>query len=190
MRTDGPGQSALLLLDVIEILNSFQVPYAVIGALAASFYGPVRASMDADAIVSLGPDKLQMEKLMSEFKKSGCSVSLRHGDTEDPVAGVINVRDHFSNRVDLLTGIHGMGKDIFSRSVTAAFMGSKIQMIGVEDFIAMKIFAGSPLDLDDAWGVIKISRDKVNFILLRELVQRFGKNELAKLESLLKMNNF
>ena len=114
MRTDGPGQSALLLLDVIEVLNSFQVTYAVVDALAVSFYGPVRASMDADAIISLGPDKLQ------------------------------------------------------------------------EDFIAMKIFAGSPLDLEDASGVMKISRDKVNLTLLRELVQRFGKNELAKLKALLK----
>ncbi len=37
MRTNSPGQSVLLLLDVIQILNKLKVPYAIIGAFAASF---------------------------------------------------------------------------------------------------------------------------------------------------------
>ncbi len=32
MRASGPGQSALLLLDVVAVLNSAQIGYAVIGA--------------------------------------------------------------------------------------------------------------------------------------------------------------
>jgi len=57
MKSHGPGQSPLLLLDVIDILNKLNIPYAVVGALAASFYGTIRAGMDADAIISLRSDK-------------------------------------------------------------------------------------------------------------------------------------
>jgi hypothetical protein len=40
-----------LLLDVVEIVAHDNIPYAVIGALAASVHGAVRASMDADLLL-------------------------------------------------------------------------------------------------------------------------------------------
>ena len=53
MRTTQVGQSALLLLDAVGVLVTRNIPYAVIGAMAASVHGVVRASMDADAVLSL-----------------------------------------------------------------------------------------------------------------------------------------
>lgn len=55
MRTSGSGQSALLLVDIVDSLVSRKVEYAVIGALAASVHGAVRASMDADELASTDP---------------------------------------------------------------------------------------------------------------------------------------
>ena len=49
MKINGPGESTILLLKIIKLLNKLNFPYAVIGAFAASFYGHVRASLDADA---------------------------------------------------------------------------------------------------------------------------------------------
>ncbi len=37
------------------MLTSERIEYAVIGAMAASIYGVVRASIDADAVLSLAP---------------------------------------------------------------------------------------------------------------------------------------
>lgn len=53
MRASGPGESALLLLDVVDVLDARKIPYAVIGATAATVYGAMRASMDADLVVSI-----------------------------------------------------------------------------------------------------------------------------------------
>ena len=53
MRTTRSGESALLLLDVIDLLCTEGIEYAVVGALAASIHGAVRASMDADVVLSL-----------------------------------------------------------------------------------------------------------------------------------------
>ncbi len=53
MRTRRSGESALLLLDVVDLLAREQVGYAVVGAMAASVHGVLRASMDADAVSEL-----------------------------------------------------------------------------------------------------------------------------------------
>ncbi len=47
-----------------------------------------------------------------------------------------------------------------------------------------KILAGSPQDLSDAAGILKVSRDRINRALLRELAHRHGKAASAKLDSL------
>ncbi len=184
----GPGQSALLLLDVIGILDKRRIPYAIIGAFAASFYGMVRASMDADALISLQPGERDVKALIHELHEAGLKAAHRQGDVKDPVGAVVHVEDRFKNRVDLLMNIRGVSEAVFSRTIEAEFMGARIRLIGVEDFVAMKIFAGSPKDLNDAAGVLKVSGGRLNLKLLRGLVSNYGKGALRKLESLLKEN--
>jgi predicted nucleotidyltransferase len=185
MKAKGPGQSALLLLDVIDILKKRRIPYAIIGAFAASFYGVVRASMDADAVISLPSSQTNIEALMEKLRQAGLKGVYRKGDPQDPVGAVINLKDQFENRVDLLMNIQGMADVVFSRVVETEFMKARIRVIGIEDFIAMKIFAGSPKDLDDAIGVLQVSSARINLTLLRGLVQHYGKDAVKQLKSLL-----
>lgn len=49
MRTHQGGQSALLFLDVVEILRREQVDHAVIGAFALEMFGVIRATLAIDA---------------------------------------------------------------------------------------------------------------------------------------------
>jgi len=188
LRSKGPGQSALLLLDVIGALNRLHIPYAIVGAFAASFYGVVRASMDADAVISLQPNQTGVKRLLDGLRKAGFQSTYRKGDLSDPVGAVVNIEDNFRNRVDLLMNIRGMADAVFSRAVEADFMGAQIRVIGIEDFIAMKIFAGSAKDLNDVTGVLKVSYDRINLPLLKELAQKYGRNALRKLHSLLQEN--
>ncbi len=185
MKPKGKGQSVLLLLDIIDILLKKKVPYAVIGAFAASFYGVIRASLDADAIISLAASTINANELTRIFQKSGLRSVYRQGDSEDPLSGVIRIRDKYDNQVDLITGIKGMREDVFGRTITVSFLKRKICLIGIEDFIAMKIFSGSPKDIDDAKGALKISRQNIDIALLRKLAQRYGKREVKALEFLL-----
>src|ERR1700685_4076114 len=106
VRSTGVGQSALLLLDAIAVLTRAKVDYAVIGAMAASIYGVVRASTDADAVVSLGQQK--QSDLERIFRTAGFQTELRLGDADDPIPGVLQLTDRFENRVDLLPGMSGL----------------------------------------------------------------------------------
>lgn len=185
MRTSGPGQSALLLLDVIDVLAARKIPYAIIGAFAASFYGVVRASVDADAVISLRPSQTDAEALLAVIREAGFQGTYRQGDARDPIGAVLKVEDSFGNRADLLMHIRGMTDAAFTRAVETEFMNTRVRMIGLEDFIAMKLFAGSPKDVDDAAGAFTVSHQRLNLTLLKELVQPYGKDASQRLQALL-----
>ena len=113
-------------------------------------------------------------------------VEHRRGDQDDPIAAVINIQDQFYNRVDLLIGIHGMKPEIFNRTVDAKFMEVRIKIVSPEDFIALKVFAGNPKDIQDVIGVLQVSTEKINLKFLKELTLQYGAQSAQKLESLLK----
>ena len=174
-----------MLLDVVDILAKEKVPYAVVGAFAASFYGTVRASMDADAIISLAATALTAQVLGEIFRRAGLRADYHEGDRDDPLRGVIKVQDKYRNQVDLITGIRGMDEGAFERRTVVTFLKQKIFLIGAEDFIAMKIFAGSPKDLGDARGVLEVSRQNINVSLLKKITKKYGGKEIKILESML-----
>jgi hypothetical protein len=183
MRAKGPGESALLLLDAVDVLTGEGVDYAVIGAMAASAHGQVRASLDADALVSVSPVKLrQLEK---RFGAADFHTELREGDAQDPVPAVLALSDAHGNRVDLLAGLRGLDPAAFGRTVTIPFRGLSLRVIGREDFIAMKLFAGGPNDLMDARVVLEAAGPTLDRPLLRRLAGRFGRPTLEALEKLL-----
>jgi predicted nucleotidyltransferase len=183
VRSTGVGQSALLLLDAIAVLTSERVDYAVIGAMAASIYGVVRASIDADAILSLGAQK--QSDLERTFRAAGFQTALRLGDADDPIPAVLQLTDRFENRVDLLVGLRGLEPDAFARAVEVQFQGVALRVIGREDFIAMKVFAGGPHDMSDAKSAITAAGGQLDLALLRRLTQRFGRAASDSLERLL-----
>lgn len=183
MRTTQLGQSSLLLLDAVPILKQLGIDYAVIGAMAASFHGTVRASLDADAVLSLAARSF--ESLESQFKDAGFRTALRRGDAKDPISALLGLSDAYGNRVDLLSGIRGMDPGIFARAVEVPFEGERLRIIGLEDFIAMKLFAASPKDIEDARQVIAVSKEALDRKLLETLTARFGKGALQMLKKLL-----
>ena len=184
MRARGPGESALLLLDVVDVLITQDVEYAVIGALAASIHGVVRASMDADVVLSVSVQKAN--DLERGFSVGGFQTELTRGDFEDPIPGLLKVSDAHFNRVDLLLGLRGMEQDAFSRVVAVPFQGTTLRFIGREDFVAMKVFAGGPVDLVDAARAISAGRDSLDLELLPRLAKQYGRDAFQALERLLK----
>jgi predicted nucleotidyltransferase len=182
MRAKRPGQSPLLLLDVVEVLGREDVDYAVVGALAAAVYGAIRASADADALVSLTVGKLT--SLAQVLRKKGFAVELRRGDPEDPIPAMLVISDKHGNRVDLLAGLRGLDPQTLSRALEVPFSGATIRVVGCEDFIAMKCFAGGPQDLEDARIALKTA-EQLDVDLLRKVARRFGRSAADALESLL-----
>jgi predicted nucleotidyltransferase len=183
MRASAPGQSALLMADVAESLARRGIRYAVIGAMAAAVHGVVRASLDADAIVGL--QVREARALQQSLIDEGYEVALRAGDVDDPIPGLLEIKDRYANRVDLLLGLRGMDPELMNRTRQVQLGGAILAIVSREDFIAMKAFAGGPVDLADARAVIDQDRGSLDMELLRRLAQRFGRETMKVVESLI-----
>ena len=170
MRAHRAGESALLLLDVIDLLDQANVQYAVVGAMAASVHGVVRASMDADAVIAFPVHDLAT--LEGQVRATGLGTELRYGDPDDPIAAVLRISDSFGNGVDLLVGLRGLDPGAFARAVVVPFQGEQLRVVGREDFIAMKLFANAPLDVADA--EFAAAGEPLDIELPERLATRFG----------------
>jgi hypothetical protein len=183
MKARGPGQSAILLLEVASVLGEQKIGYAVIGAMAASVHGAIRGTADADALLAITPAKLgQLEKVL---KRRGFKTALRHGDPDDPIPALLEITDRYDNRVELLAGLRGLDPQAFARSITIAFRRSTLRIIGREDFIAMKCFAGGPQDIADVREVLNAADAPIDLDLLRRITRRFGRPAADALEQIL-----
>lgn len=183
MRTRGPGESGLLLLDAVEVLEQEGIRYAVVGAMAASVHGVVRASIDADAVVSTPSHSLH--ELERTFGRAGFATDLRHGEDGDPIAAVLALTDTHGNRVDLLAGLHGLEPAAFTRAIGVPFHDALLRVVSREDFIAMKLYAGGPLDLTDARRALDAGRELIDMELLRRVAGSYGPEASAALDRLL-----
>jgi hypothetical protein len=183
VRTQRPGQSALLLLDAIEILRREHIEYAVIGAFALAVHGVVRASIDADALLHATPRRCT--ELHAQFEQAGFGTELRQGDTDDPIPAMLRLSDNHGNRVDLLAGLRGLDPLVFSRTLEVPFSGERLHIVGREDFIAMKCFAGGPQDLLDACSAYESGQSPLDLDLLRSVTRRFGREAADRLEEIL-----
>jgi hypothetical protein len=168
---------------VAAVLADEEVDYAVVGALAASFHGAIRATTDAEALVFVSPAKLA--RLQKAFKKARFTTNLRHGDADDPIPALLAVEDQHDNRVDLLAGLRGLDSEAFARSISVPYRGGSLRVIGREDLIAMKCFAGGPLDVADARSLLKTAKEPIDTDLLRKLTRRFGRSAADALEQVL-----
>jgi hypothetical protein len=183
VRTSRPGQSALLLLDAIEILRRERVDYLVIGAFALSVHGVVRASRDVDALLQISLTRIK--KLQRKFEGAGFRVALREGDADDPIPMMLGLGDSHGNQVDLLGGLRGLDPKAFSRGIEVYFQGIPLRVVGREDFIAMKCFADGPQDLLDAKDAYLGAESPVDLDLMRRITRRFGRAAADRLEQML-----
>jgi len=183
VRTQRPGQSALLFIDVVELLNREHIDYLVIGAFALSVHGTVRGSVDVGALLHLSYPRIK--KLCAAFEAAQFRVTLNRGNDEDPISSMLILSDAHGNRVDLLGGLRRLDPRVFTRAIEVPFRGINLRIVGREDFIAMKCFAGGPQDLVDARAAFEGARSPLDLDLLRTVARRFGRDAADRLESLL-----
>lgn len=178
-----PGQSALLAAEVSRVLAAAGRACVVIGAMAAAVHGVVRASLDADLLVAGTP--ASAAQLAELLRSAGLAAEVRHGDADDPIGALILVTDPAGNRVDLLIGLRGTSRGTFDRAIPVRLHAGELQVVGLEDFVAMKAFAGGPIDLLDAQRALEIAGDGIDLALLRRIAGTYGAPVAAAVERLL-----
>lgn len=79
----------------------------------------------------------------------------------------------------------GLDPKVFSRAIEVKFLDENLRIVGREDFIAMKCFAGGPQDVADARSAYQAAPGPVDLDLLRTATRRFGRDAADRLEEIL-----
>jgi len=78
-----------------------------------------------------------------------------------------------------------MDPEVFSRTLEITFRDEKLRIVGREDFIAMKCYAGGPQDLLDARSAYRAASGPIDLDLLRTVTRRFGREAADRLQEVI-----
>ncbi len=157
-----------ILTPINALLTKHGIRYAVIGGYAVAAWGKIRATRDIDLMLNAG----DLEKLKSALADAEFQFEHRRGDADDPIADVICLRTGTPEtpyEVDFLAGIRGTPAGIFDRARDVSLDDLVVPVASPEDMIVLKMLGGAARDFEDARGIIRAQKGKLDLRLLRQL---------------------
>ncbi|MGD8441415.1 MAG: nucleotidyltransferase [Holophagae bacterium] len=140
---------------LLELFREFKVQYALVGGHAVNYYGYVRTTQDMDLLVL--PTTENAERIMDALSVFGFGgAGIPQGLFErDHGAAHLGVEP---NRIDILTSLKGVeNSTIFERTHVVEIDGVSVNIISLEDLLAVKRSSDRPRDLADADELAKIN---------------------------------
>ncbi len=138
-----------LLALVVDHFRRRDVKFALIGAAAMAVHGVARSTFDVDLLT------LDLAVLDTAFwdplaASPAVRLTLRKGDSEDPLAGAARLETDGQHPVDVVVGRGGWQKQVIDSAQAANVQGIAMPVAAVPDLIALKLFAGGS---QDAWDI-------------------------------------
>jgi hypothetical protein len=173
-----------------QILNTANIPYYITGGVAAIAHGEPRATIDLDVVIAI--DLTDLPTLAANFEAQGFYVA----GLEDVMTGSLRCLNitHLETieNVDLMiSGYEEYDLIKFDRSRSYTLPGSgEVAVASPEDVIISKLVWRRESQSDKQWrdvlGILKVQREKLDFVYLRKWVEWFGVDEdwlRAKIEA-------
>lgn len=167
------GDLQKLLLDASL---DFQIPihFALIGGLAMSAWGVVRATADIDLLAHSDPSPLRnltiRQRMKTFFESRGCTVDWRMGDLEDPIPLLLRIGlapPTVDLEADVLWAHKRWQREALTRIVTLTVSGMDVFVLHPEDLILLKLEAGGPQDLLDVESLLAESPPDLDITRLK-----------------------
>ncbi len=158
-----------LLGHVLASLQTADVPHALIGAGAMAVHGVSRATLDVD-ILALEPGLLDPNR-WEDLSQSGVSVDVRRGDSEDPLAGVVRLRQPDERSVDVIVGRSAWQRGVIERAEVFSIGGLLLPVVRPADLVLLKLFAGG---FQDAWDIEQLLAASDRDAVAAEVESRLG----------------
>ncbi len=175
------------LADISDLLQRRDMVFALVGGIAASLRGRLRATEDIGLILMTDVDgALQLASeldgtpfgpLFPEFEKvvrRAYILALEHRPTGVPI--------------DLAIGSSGFEQQVVSRASQVEVADSSIRVATAEDLILMKLLADRPQDHQDISGIIAAQRTAIDWKYcesvakqLEEVIERELVTQVSKL---------
>jgi hypothetical protein len=135
------------LREFIELLNSHEVRYLIVGGYAVAYHGYPRMTGDIDFFLEVSEENAaKLEAVLSDFGFGGLGLTAQ--DFLEP--GKIIQLGHPPNRIDLLTSISGVSfAEAWEDRVADELDGLPVNFIGRQALLTNKAASGRPKDRAD-----------------------------------------
>lgn len=135
------------LREFIELLNSHDVKYVVVGGYAVAFQGRPRYTGDIDFFVEMSDENAaRLESVVSAFGFNSLGLTAR--DFTEPKT-IIHL-GYPPNRIDIITTLSGVAfEQAWDGRVVGEYDGLTISFIGKASLLTNKAATGRPQDLKD-----------------------------------------
>ncbi len=137
-----------LLADVVAVLDTRSISYALIGAAAMAVHGVSRATADVDLLTVdtrvLSPDAWR------DVERVGTTIRILRGDLDDPLAGTVRLARAGARTVDVVVGRFAWQLEILNRADARSVGSLSLKVVTASGLVLLKLHAGSA---KDAWDV-------------------------------------
>ena len=174
-----------VLKEVIGSLDSLNIPYALTGGLAVSFYGHPRSTHDFDLILQFPSDPKITKKLLNIFGKDyyiseeGVIDALLHKT-------MFNIIHHETGlKIDLwILKDDEYDREAFNRREKVQALGREISILSAEDMIIGKLLWYKVSEIDkhfnDVRGIYEIQRQNIDNKYLLKWSIKLSIHEILK----------
>ncbi len=126
--------------------------YALVGGLAVSAWGVVRATRDIDLAVAIGTanPNLLASRLEAHYQP---------GDPDDPLRGVFRMEIPVGERaipVQLIVLHQQWAEAVFRDVETLSVLDCQVPVVNWQALVLLKLYAGGPVDLQDAREIVAV----------------------------------
>jgi hypothetical protein len=136
------------LREFIELLNSHQVEYLIVGGHAVGFHGHPRFTGDIDFLLAATESNAQ--RVLATLRAFGFG-DLALTPSDFTSEGQVVQLGRPPNRIDLLTSISGVSfEEAWSDRTPSSIDSLPVQFIGLNALLKNKRASGRPKDLADA----------------------------------------
>lgn len=133
--------------EFIELLNSHEVRYLIVGGYAVAYHGYPRMTGDIDFFLAVSEENAaKLEAVLNDFGFGGLGLTAQ--DFLEP--GKIIQLGYPPNRIDLLTSISGISfAEAWEDRVTDELDGLPVNFVGRKTLLVNKAASGRPKDQAD-----------------------------------------
>lgn len=144
---------------IVDLLNSMNAEYALIGGIAVARYGIIRPTRDIDVLLYI--EKIKVPDFLNKLKSEGYTF-----DEKIVLKELSN--DYFSSieykkiPIDILLPSIPFFRKILRGSKKVEMFGRTVPVIDVNDLIILKSIAFREQDKIDIKGIVAVNSDKID----------------------------
>jgi predicted nucleotidyltransferase len=143
------------MLAVAGVLEAEGSRYALIGALAAAQHGVIRATQDADFLVTVPP--LRLPALLERLRESGCTIEMARVMREWTSEHLAQFHYH-DVPIDWIEPVIPLFQKVLERAAARDVLGHRVRVADAEGTILMKLAAFRPEDRRDVEALASVCR--------------------------------